>query len=954
MEQRRVRSKWAYLCSLGLLGILTAAGALQADDQGLTAEKDFALIAKGGFDTRVDGSVDPLTGDPILEADPLGSHMNTDTWAMTTFNGRLFVGTLRNGGCKTILTSPATVGTCPVATAGPNERAEIWRYTPDALSGIAGAWTRVFQSAMVSGTPRHRGYRSAVVCDAGGSERMYVSGVGGYASILNTADGTTFQESSTVGLQTGPGGDNGYSRLACFTNQNGVRTLVASPVATPQDNDIAKPGRAVVLMNANPGNTSSPWQTVSASGFGDPNNIALFNMRIFDGELYFGVTNRVAGAEIWKTAGCTGPASLSPCNATYTRVLSQGAGRAELHENGTAANEAVAIDMETFDADDDGADDYLYVAIGHIASGQNFVRPELIRFNTNDDTWEHVLGKPRLNAASILNFQCSVPLTDVDGDSANDDCPVTLSGMGPGFGAGYANGAAAYFWKMVKHDSDGDGRRELYVGTLDRGANDGADLWRSDDGISFTPVTIKGFGLSLNGGIRNMASADEGLYVGSMNRSTNEPNGGTHVYLGTCTPDGPLVAAAGAVTTTTSPGLVALNGQIYIGYDDETLPDGSVAVTLDGGKSANRYCGHALTSYQWYSNAHAGSCGSLTSGHSDLLASTTTHPTSLPTGANFTDYTFTLKVTAADAGGPVCDEVVVRASANLPPDATITSNPPATPQGSPDRLKVTLIDADRNGFETLTINGSCTDPENDLASCAWSAPLPGVTFANPNSLNTTATVAASSGLNILLTAVDGDGNQQVAILTVQVNRAPDALNDTATTSLNTPVTIAVLVNDTDADGDTIFIDSVTQPANGTAVTNPNGTVTYTPNTGFSGSNSFTYTVRDFTGGMDTATVTVTVSGGSSTPAAPSAVVATTPGPLTISVTWTDNANNETSYRMQACRVQSCTWTTVNNNLPANTTQHSFPVQSASTFRVRVRACNAQCSSWVTSNNVVVQ
>jgi len=34
----------------------------------------------------------------------------------------------------------------------------------------------------------------------------------------------------------------------------------------------------------------------------------------------------------------------------------------------------------------------------------------------------------------------------------------------------------------------------------------------------------------------------------------------------------------------------------------------------------------------------------------------------------------------------------------------------------------------------------------------------------------------------------------------------------------------------------------------------------------------------------------------------------------------DNANNETSYRMQACRVQNCNWTTVNNNLPANTTQ----------------------------------
>lgn len=63
---------------------------------------------------------------------------------------------------------------------------------------------------------------------------------------------------------------------------------------------------------------------------------------------------------------------------------------------------------------------------------------------------------------------------------------------------------------------------------------------------------------------------------------------------------------------------------------------------------------------------------------------------------------------------------------------------------------------------------------------------------------------------------------------------------------------------------------------------------------------------------------------------------TTPAPLTISVTRTDNASKDTPYRMQACRVQNCRWTTVNNSHPTNTTQQPFPVRSGGTFRVRVR------------------
>ncbi len=66
--------------------------------------------------------------------------------------------------------------------------------------------------------------------------------------------------------------------------------------------------------------------------------------------------------------------------------------------------------------------------------------------------------------------------------------------------------------------------------------------------------------------------------------------------------------------------------------------------------------------------------------------------------------------------------------------------------------------------------------------------------------------------------------------------------------MDIPVTIDVLANDTDPDLDASGVDSVTQGANGSVVNN--GTdVTYTPNSGWSGVDTFTYTVTDGNGGV---------------------------------------------------------------------------------------------------------
>ncbi|MBL8792484.1 MAG: cellulose binding domain-containing protein [Planctomycetia bacterium] len=93
-----------------------------------------------------------------------------------------------------------------------------------------------------------------------------------------------------------------------------------------------------------------------------------------------------------------------------------------------------------------------------------------------------------------------------------------------------------------------------------------------------------------------------------------------------------------------------------------------------------------------------------------------------------------------------------------------------------------------------------------------------------------------------------------------VNRVPVAWDDFATTSTNTPITVNVLANDTDADGNALSVTAVTQGQHGAVVRNANGSLTYTPAAGYTGTDSFRYTLSDGQGGTTTGAVSITVVG----------------------------------------------------------------------------------------------
>jgi len=124
--------------------------------------------------------------------------------------------------------------------------------------------------------------------------------------------------------------------------------------------------------------------------------------------------------------------------------------------------------------------------------------------------------------------------------------------------------------------------------------------------------------------------------------------------------------------------------------------------------------------------------------------------------------------------------------------------------------------------------------------------------------------AGFSGIDIFdYTVSDGNGGTDTATIIVavaSVNDPPVAQDDSASTDKDTSVAISVLANDSDPDaGDSLVVESITQPANGT-LENNGFDLLYTPDVGFTGTDTFTYTVSDGRGGTDTATVTVGVSG----------------------------------------------------------------------------------------------
>lgn len=90
------------------------------------------------------------------------------------------------------------------------------------------------------------------------------------------------------------------------------------------------------------------------------------------------------------------------------------------------------------------------------------------------------------------------------------------------------------------------------------------------------------------------------------------------------------------------------------------------------------------------------------------------------------------------------------------------------------------------------------------------------------------------------------------------NQPPAAVDDRATTPNGTQIVIDVMANDSDPDEDTFSLTEVDSFLSDGTITIQGDKVLYTPTSGFSGNDTFNYTITDPSGATDSATVTVTV------------------------------------------------------------------------------------------------
>ena len=272
--------------------------------------------------------------------------------------------------------------------------------------------------------------------------------------------------------------------------------------------------------------------------------------------------------------------------------------------------------------------------------------------------------------------------------------------------------------------------------------------------------------------------------------------------------------------------------------------------------------------------------------------------------------------------------IVVAASSNTAPVATDDAY--TTDEDTIAALSVLINDTDVDG-DTLTVS-AVTTPNHGVAIITNGGTK--VSYTPDPDFN---------GIDIFdYTVSDGNGGTSTATVRLTVapiNDAPIATDDSYTLAKNSTATaFDVVSNDTDVDGDLLAIVFVNSPDHGGSASIQGNNILYTPAADFVGTETFSYTISDGSGGTDSGTISVDVT-----------FTDTTPPDTTITrIGSTDITNDTATFILTSdetvtfeCGLGTYSASTTFSPCPSS---YTTPVLADDTYSLRVRAIDASSNT----------
>ncbi|WP_268206902.1 tandem-95 repeat protein [Vibrio alginolyticus] len=217
----------------------------------------------------------------------------------------------------------------------------------------------------------------------------------------------------------------------------------------------------------------------------------------------------------------------------------------------------------------------------------------------------------------------------------------------------------------------------------------------------------------------------------------------------------------------------------------------------------------------------------------------------------------TLTFTATDPSGESVSQTV---NFTVAPVADIVADNATVVEDTPTIIKVLGNDTFEGDDKVVSL-----DTNNGPANGTVSVNPDGSVTYTPND-----NYHGADSFTYIVTSGGVSESTTVNVDVTPVNDAPVANDDAATTQEDTAVTIDILPNDTDIDGDTLRIDSASVPSDQGTVEIVDGKLVFTPAENFHGDAEITYTITD--GSLtDQATVNVTVNAVNDTPVVESSI-----------------------------------------------------------------------------------